>query len=268
MASIHRGPQDFELLLTEAALSEREKQAVRSVALSLTAEEASRLMRVSPSTVGSYRQRAYAKIGVATKAEFLELPETIGWRRSQAEKVNASSPSQNEEVTHGEQPVQNNHEAVDSLQTPLPQAVRPKNSNCCETEDATNSGSRRYRRAIVTIACVIFAFALAPAIEAHYSPHYQPNPNGTLTSRYGEVPNVVGMRVDTAASAIAKSGFCPEFQASPGNCPPGTVTSIGVIGDIAELDGKISQFNWGRGSTAGYNEKGGWKGYVTLLVSV
>lgn len=172
MASIHRGPQDFELLLTEAALSEREKQAVRSVALSLTAEEASRLMRVSPSTVGSYRQRAYAKIGVATKAEFLELPETIGWRRSQAEKVNASSPSQNEEVAHGEQPVQNNHEAVDSLQTPLPQAVQPKNSNCCETEDATNSGSRRYRRAIVTIACVIFAFALAPAIEAHYSPHY------------------------------------------------------------------------------------------------
>lgn len=78
----------------------------------------------------------------------------------------------------------------------------------------------------------------------------------------------MGMRVDTAASAIAESGFCPEFQASPGNCPPGTVTSIGAIGDIAELDGKISQFNWGRGSTAGYNEKGGWKGYVTLLVSV
>lgn len=268
MESIHRGPQNFEALLTAAALSEREKQAVRSVALSLTAEEASHLMGVSPSTVGSYRQRAYAKIGVATKAEFLELPETISWRRRQAESPDVAPPGQNEKTTRSEQLVQDDRDGADSSCPPSPQATPSKSDNCYKTEDTTNNGSRRRRRAIASIACIVLVFGLVPAIKAYHSPHYQLNPNGTLASQYGEVPNVVGMRVDAAASVIAESGFCPEFQVSPGNGSPGIVTSIGVIGDISELDGKISQFNWHGGTTAGYNEKGSWKGYVTLLVSV
>ena len=76
------------------------------------------------------------------------------------------------------------------------------------------------------------------------------------------------MRADDAASAIASAGFCPEFQATSSNAAPGTVTSVNDIGSPDDLGDEISQFTWQGGTTAGYNERGGWKGYVTLVVSV
>lgn len=46
---------------------------MRTVVLGLTAAQAAPLIGVGASTVGSYRQRAYQKLGVSTKAEFLGL---------------------------------------------------------------------------------------------------------------------------------------------------------------------------------------------------
>ena len=54
-ASISRGLEDFERLLANAGLSEREAQALRSIVLSMTAAEAAEMLGVSASTVGSYR---------------------------------------------------------------------------------------------------------------------------------------------------------------------------------------------------------------------
>lgn len=52
--------------ISERGLTEREADAARSVLLGMTAERAAKLMDVGPSTVSSYRQRAYRKLGVAT----------------------------------------------------------------------------------------------------------------------------------------------------------------------------------------------------------
>lgn len=79
---IPRGPDAFEHLLVCAKLSEREAQAVRSVVLGMTAQEAAPLMGVSVSTVGSYRQRAYAKLSLTCKAEFLRLPTVLAWQEA------------------------------------------------------------------------------------------------------------------------------------------------------------------------------------------
>ncbi|MDO4848375.1 MAG: sigma factor-like helix-turn-helix DNA-binding protein [Coriobacteriia bacterium] len=79
---IPRGPDAFEHLLVCAKLCEREAQAVRSVVLGMTAQEAAPLMGVSASTVGSYRQRAYAKLGLPCKADFLRLPAVRAWQEA------------------------------------------------------------------------------------------------------------------------------------------------------------------------------------------
>ena len=81
-SGIPRGPDAFEHLLVCAKLSEREAQAVRSVVLGMTAQEAAPLMGVSASTVGSYRQRAYAKLGLPCKADFLRLPAVQAWQEA------------------------------------------------------------------------------------------------------------------------------------------------------------------------------------------
>ena len=73
VACVSHGPDGFEELLGDAKLSEREADAVRTVVLGLTAAQAAPLIGVGASTVGSYRQRAYQKLGVSTKAEFLGL---------------------------------------------------------------------------------------------------------------------------------------------------------------------------------------------------
>lgn len=258
MDSIPQGPQDFESLLTAAVLSEREKQAVRSVALSLTAERASKLMGVSPSTVGSYRQRAYAKMGVATKTEFLDLPEVACWRRQQAKAHVAPAPTE---------PVAlDGTSENDGFPNPPTQAASFAKLNSDKSQTASTAQDKV--RIAVCTACIAVILAALFVFVINLSPRYQPSPNGSLASQYGDVPNVVGMRVDDAASVIASAGFCPEFQAAPGNVTPGTVTSINDIGSTEDLGDEISQFTWQGGTTAGYNERGNWKGYVTLVVAV
>lgn len=76
---VPKGPDRFEELLANCGLSERESDAVRSVVLGFTAAKTAPLMGVSASTVGSYRLRAYQKLGVTTKGEFLALPEVGEW---------------------------------------------------------------------------------------------------------------------------------------------------------------------------------------------
>lgn len=79
MDASDEGSPDFERLLREASLSDREAEAVRTVALGLTAEKAAQLMGVTPSTVGTYRQRVYKKLGVSTRSEFQSLSQVGAW---------------------------------------------------------------------------------------------------------------------------------------------------------------------------------------------
>ena len=61
-----------ETAFAAAGLSDREKDAARSVLAGMTAEQAASLMGVDASTVASYRQRAYAKLGLDGARELTE----------------------------------------------------------------------------------------------------------------------------------------------------------------------------------------------------
>ena len=81
-SSIPHGPLSFENLLQSVGLSEREADAVRTIVIGLTAADAAPLMGVGASTVGSYRQRAFQKLGVTTRADFLRIPECALWQEA------------------------------------------------------------------------------------------------------------------------------------------------------------------------------------------
>lgn len=241
---IPRGPEDFEQLLSNAGLSERETQAIRSAALSMTANEAARLMGVSPSTVGSYRQRAYPKLGVTTRTEFLALPEVQSWRDQMGRETSCAEAAPQE----------------------VPRQEAPETA---DPDDPMRPGFTR-RTVISCLAAVAVLIMLGAVFASHISqPAYASAPRGTLSTPLGEVPDVTGMRADAAASEMASLGLCPEFTSCPdSDTRAGTVIGIGRTGSTAELEGGISCLSWGDGCTAGYNELGDWDGYIELMVSV
>lgn len=73
-----------ETAFAAAGLSSREKDAARSVLAGMTAEQASALMGVDASTVASYRQRAYAKLGLDNAQELTERYGTPGEKDQRA----------------------------------------------------------------------------------------------------------------------------------------------------------------------------------------
>ncbi len=101
LTCVPHGLNAFESLLAAAKLSEREADAVRSVVLGLTAAQAAPLIGVSASTVGSYRQRAYQKLGVSSKVEFLALAECKAWRSSLAQEPSVDDEAKIPEAVGG-----------------------------------------------------------------------------------------------------------------------------------------------------------------------
>lgn len=71
--TISRESDAVERAFDEKALTGREKDAVRSLLQGMTAQSAAKAMGVSPSSVGSYRGRAYEKLGVASGRELIVL---------------------------------------------------------------------------------------------------------------------------------------------------------------------------------------------------
>lgn len=71
--TISRESDAVERAFDEKALTDREKDAVRSLLQGMTAQSAAEAMGVSPSSVGSYRGRAYEKLGVASGREVITL---------------------------------------------------------------------------------------------------------------------------------------------------------------------------------------------------
>lgn len=74
--TISRESDAVERALDEKALTDREKDAARSLLQGMTAQSAAEAMGVSPSSVGSYRGRAYEKLGVASGRELIVLLQT------------------------------------------------------------------------------------------------------------------------------------------------------------------------------------------------
>lgn len=234
---------DFKRLLSEAGLSEREAEALHTVIQGLTAEEAGRLMGVTPSTVGTYRQRGYKKLGVSTRSEFLGIPQARALVNLVTQEADAAKTANSE---------------------PAPE--RP----CAELPCNEKHAETPRKVILVAIACSIVAFFTILHIQAHFHKDegYLYSPSGTIATDYGNLPNVVGMRADTAASEVAQAGFCPLFEGQASELPSGEVLELKDVRSAEELGAGVSTFSWGDGCTSGYYLNGDWKASVILVVAV
>ena len=280
LRSIPHGPREFEQLLVLAKLSTREAQAIRSVALSMTAAEAAPIIGVSESTVGSYRQRAYAKLGVSGRAEFLRLSEVINWTSHIQELRNGPISSQNDENQYGGpscdatcvgQASTSTEKATYTSKIDISSAGGFHESLPSAQAGKDNPPTKRRpcRKVLVAILIgFIIVAVISYFIHNRLSEDYAERAQGIIASQYGEVPNVVGMRADAAASEIANAGFCPKFNAYASNLSEGTVLSIEKVGSAEDLGTEVICFSWGGGGTGCYEEAGNWIGYVVLAVAV
>ncbi len=232
VTSVPHGPDRFEALLDKARLSDREADAVRTVVLGLTAAEAAPLVGVSASTVGSYRQRAYQKLGVSNKVEFLGLQECLAWRNSLAQEATAKP------------------------ETPTPVDIQPRGG----------LGFLFLKCLLASFAIVTAVVVLSIALRPRHT--YLDSPNGTVASAYGDVPNVTGMCADAAASALASAGYLPEFTSASSVKDPGTVLRVVEVGDMKEATDDFSSITWDGGYASGYNLHGNWKAYALIEVAV
>lgn len=239
---IPRGPEGFENSLHEARLSDREADAVRTVVLGMTANEAAPLIGVSASTVGSYRQRAYQKLGVTTKSEFLALPGYALWRESLSSQIALPDEGDLKECD-------------------------PKEAFCVEREKQPLNVPRLFLASLVAAFLIVSLFVVATVL-LRPSYRYVDSPNGAIASEYGEVPNVVGMRADAAASTLASSGYLPEFKSCASSDAPGTVLRVVEVGDVRDASEEFSSVKWDGGSASGYNRYGNWSAFVLLEVAV
>ena len=122
---------------------------------------------------------------------------------------------------------------------------------------------------LATLACLALSLIALLLLPAHSfeDKGYLDSPSGTISTDYGDLPNVVGMRADAAASEVAQAGFCPLFEAQTSELPSGKVLEIKNVKSAAGLGAGVSAFSWGEGCTSGYNLKGGWKASVVLVVA-
>lgn len=248
-SSIPHGPLSFENLLQSVGLSEREADAVRTIVIGLTAADAAPLMGVGASTVGSYRQRAFQKLGVTTRADFLRIPECALWQEALCQDAAADDE-------------------------PLGRALEPQFHNDAQrnTEGDDSPVSIRsypllFLKCLVISLVVVSSIALL-SIFLRPKPAYLDSPNGFISSDYGDIPDVTGMRADAAAFALASAGYYPEFVPRSSLGTPGTTLCVSEIGDMKDATPDRSAIAWEGGSVSGYNLSGDWKAYVLIDVAV
>jgi hypothetical protein len=217
--------------------------------MGLTATEAAPLMGVGASTVGSYRQRAYQKLGVATKADFLRMPACELWQKTLAQ-----------EDTQGD-------ESAEAVPQQAIQRDSRDDDKSASASVSRTSYFRLFMKCLLAGLLIVSAFVVLSVI-LRPQPSYVDSPNGYISSEYGDVPDVTGMRADAAAAALASAGYYPEFLPQASSDAPGTTLDVGEIGDMKDADENRAAIAWDGGSASGYNLSGDWKAYVLLEVAV
>ena len=265
-ASVPRGPKPFEDLLESVGLSEREADAVRTVVLGLTAAEAASLIGVGGSTVGSYRQRAYQKLGVGTKAEFLRLPACAAWReRLKWEETNSGVAGLPIDVSNSGEGRE--AWARDDLESNFEGGESEQEVGGDSSHRRTHGFALLFLKCLGASLVVVFAvIALFVLLRPRYN--YLESSNGFIPSAYGNVPDVTGMRADNAALALANEGYYPEFVTRASSDAPGTVLRVIEVGDMTEAVQDRSSVAWDGGSASGYNIAGDWTAFALIEVAV
>ena len=245
---IPRACEEAERDFRERGLTGREAEAARSALAGMTAAAAALEMGVSSSTVGNFRQRAYRKLGVTGARE---LAAKYGRPREAEAEGREAGDSRAALLARGLSQTQSDvlslvarglstDEVAERLGV-APGTVssaraagyrmlgvhsREELAALLEREAAA---PRRRRAARLAAACLAAAMVVAVAITA--AAYLGSRPPAVVETEFGEVPNVVGMDLQSAWEALVAEGYFPVIQESRSAESPGTVVDV----DVQEL---------------------------------
>ena len=245
---IPRACEEAERDFRERGLTGREAEAARSALAGMTAAAAALEMGVSSSTVGNFRQRAYRKLGVTGARE---LAAKYGRPREAGAEGREAGDSRAALLARGLSQTQSDvlslvarglstDEVAERLGV-APGTVssaraagyrmlgvhsREELAALLEREAAA---PRRRRAARLAAACLAAAMVVAVAITA--AAYLGSRPPAVVETEFGEVPNVVGMDLQSAWEALVAEGYFPVIQESRSAESPGTVVDV----DVQEL---------------------------------
>lgn len=221
------------------ALTERERDAVRSVLAGMTAEVAASEMGVSASTVGSFRQHAYQKLGISSARELKD-------RYAPAAQAEVDGAALTALLGHGlsntqaevlariaagrstAQIAEELHLAAGSVSAARAAGYRllgihsrTELAHLLE-EGAGASTGRKAPWAVLVCAAVALVVVAVFALAA------MPQRPATLDTPHGTIPNVVGMYPQAAWEALVGEGFLPVIRQARSAENPGTVAEVSV----------------------------------------
>ena len=234
----HEAERDFR----ERGLTEREADAARSALAGMTAAAAAREMGVSSSTVGNFRQRAYRKLGVPSARE---LAARYGRQREAGVEGCAAGDSRAALLARGLSQTQSDvlslvarglstDEVAESLGI-APGTVssaramgyrmlgvhsREELAALLEREAAA---PRRARAARLAAACLAAVMVVAVAVTT--ASYLGLRPPTVVETEFGEVPNVVGMDLQSAWEVLVEADFLPIVRQGSASGAAGTVVN-------------------------------------------
>ena len=237
---IPRACEEAERDFRERGLTGREAEAARSALAGMTAAAAALEMGVSSSTVGSLRQRAYRKLGVSGAVGLVGKYAEKGidkdageknWRpalrarglsETQASVLSLACSGRSTAQIAGEL-----HLAEGTVRAARATGYRMLGVHSREELAALlereAAAPRRRRAARLAAACLAAAMVVAVAITA--AAYLGSRPPAVVETEFGEVPNVVGMDLQSAWEVLVEADFLPIVRQGSASGAAGTVVN-------------------------------------------
>ena len=239
---IPRACEEAERDFRERGLTGREAEAARSALAGMTAAAAALEMGVSSSTVGNFRQRAYRKLGVTgarelaakygrpreAEAEGREAGDSRaallarGLSETQASVLSLACSGRSTAQIAGEL-----HLAEGTVRAARATGYRMLGVHSREELAALlereAAAPRRRRGARLAAACL--AAVMVAAVAVTTASYLGLRPPTVVETEFGEVPNVVGMDLQSAWEVLVEADFLPIVRQGSASGAAGTVVN-------------------------------------------
>ena len=236
---IPRACEEAERDFRERGLTGREADAARSALAGMTAAAAAIEMGVSSSTVGNFRQRAYRKLGVTSARE---LAAQYGRQR---EEGRAAGDSRAALLARGLSQTQSDvlslvAEGLSTDEVAERLSVAPGTVSSARAAgyrmlgvhsreelaallEREAAAPRRRHAARLAAACLAAVMVVAAAVTV--TSYLGSQPPAVVETKFGEVPNVVGMDLQSAWEALAEADFLPIVRQGSASGAAGTIVN-------------------------------------------
>ena len=248
---IPQAREDAERAFVEHGLTERERDAARSVLAGMTATDAASVMGIDSETVASYRRRAYHKLGVEGSRGLVDRlgkrddADATDWRpallahglsETQAEALARVAAGRTSSEIAKELNL-----AAGTVSSARANGYRLLGVHSREEMVATLKASekgertlerapRRRRASRLAAACVATAALLAVAIAGWQTIVSQTGiasePLTTIKTEFGDIPNVVGMKPQEGWETLVEAGYLPVLQQARTADNPGAIVEM------------------------------------------